>query len=35
MAFVFDDPEEVLTPENKETFQTMALLAALALERMD
>ncbi|MCK8517603.1 DUF4118 domain-containing protein [Methanoculleus sp. 7T] len=35
MAFAFDDPEEVLTPENKETFQTMALLAALALERMD
>lgn len=35
MAFVFDDPEEVLTPENKETFQTMALLTALALERMD
>lgn len=35
MAFVFDDPEEVLTPENKEIFQTMALLAALALERME
>ncbi|MCK9277463.1 MAG: DUF4118 domain-containing protein [Methanoculleus sp.] len=35
MAFVFDDPEGVLTPENKEIFQTMALLAALALERVD
>ncbi|WP_332449147.1 DUF4118 domain-containing protein [Methanoculleus sp.] len=34
MAFAFDDPEGVLTPENKEVFQTMALLAALALERM-
>jgi two-component system sensor histidine kinase KdpD len=35
MAFVFADPEEVLTPENKEIFQTMALLAALTLERMN
>ncbi|MPM64900.1 hypothetical protein SDC9_111791 [bioreactor metagenome] len=34
MAFAFDSPEEVLTPENKELFETMAFLGALALERL-
>ena len=34
MAFTFDRPEEVLTPENKEIFETMAFLGALALERL-
>jgi len=34
MAFAFEKPEEVLTPENKELFETMAFLGALALERL-
>jgi two-component system sensor histidine kinase KdpD len=34
MAFAFERPEEALTPENKELFETMAFLGALALERM-
>ena len=34
MAFAFDKPEESLTPENKEIFETMAFLGGLALERM-
>jgi two-component system, OmpR family, sensor histidine kinase KdpD len=34
MAFAFEKPEEAMTPENKEIFETMALLGALALERM-
>jgi two-component system sensor histidine kinase KdpD len=34
MAFTFEKPEEVLTPENKELFETMAFLGALTLERL-
>ncbi len=34
MAFAFDKPEEALAPENKEIFETMAFLGALALERL-
>ncbi len=34
MAFAFDKPEEALVPENKEIFETMAFLGALALERL-
>jgi two-component system sensor histidine kinase KdpD len=34
MAFAFDKPEEVLIPENKEIFETMAFLGALALEHL-
>ncbi len=34
MAFAFDKPEEVLIPENKEIFETMTFLGALALERL-
>ena len=34
MAFDFEKPEEALIPENKEIFETMASLAALALERL-
>jgi two-component system sensor histidine kinase KdpD len=34
MAFAFEQPEIVLTPENKEIFETMAFLGALALERV-
>jgi len=34
MAFAFDKPEESLTPENKEIFETMAFLGGLSLERM-
>jgi two-component system sensor histidine kinase KdpD len=34
MAFAFEKPEGAITPENKEIFETMALLGALALERM-
>ncbi len=34
MAFAFDKPEEGLIPENKELFETMAFLGALALERL-
>jgi len=34
MAFAFDKPEEALIPENKEIFETMAFLGALALERL-
>jgi two-component system, OmpR family, sensor histidine kinase KdpD len=34
MAFAFEKPEKALTPENKELFETMAFLGALALERM-
>ena len=34
MAFAFEKPEEALTPENKEIFETMAFLGALALERL-
>ena len=34
MAFAFEQPEIALTPENKEIFETMAFLGALALERM-
>ena len=32
MAFTFEKPEEVLTPENKELFETMAFLGALTIE---
>jgi len=32
MAFAFEKPEEVLTPENKELFETMAFLGALTIE---
>ena len=35
LAFAFRDPEEVLTPENKDVLQTMAYLGALALEEVD
>jgi len=35
LAFVFKNPEEMLTPENKEILQTMAYLGALALEQAD
>jgi len=34
LAFAFQDPDAVLTAENREIFQTMASLGALALERM-
>jgi two-component system sensor histidine kinase KdpD len=34
LAFAFQDPDTMLTPENREIFQTMAYLGALALERM-
>ncbi|AKB47386.1 Osmosensitive K+ channel histidine kinase KdpD [Methanosarcina sp. Kolksee] len=34
MAFAFDKPDEALIPENKEIFDTMAFLGALALERL-
>jgi two-component system sensor histidine kinase KdpD len=34
MAFAFDKPEEALVPQNKEIFETMAFLGALALERL-
>ena len=34
MAFAFEQPEIALTPENKEIFETMAFLGALALERV-
>lgn len=34
MAFSFESPEEALTPENKEVFETMAFLGALTLERL-
>ena len=34
MAFAFKKPEEALIPENKEIFETMAFLGALALERL-
>jgi two-component system sensor histidine kinase KdpD len=34
MAFAFEKPEEALTPENKELFETMAFLGAIALERI-
>lgn len=34
MAFAFDKPDEALIPENKEIFETMAFLGALALERL-
>jgi two-component system sensor histidine kinase KdpD len=34
MAFAFEKPEIALTPENKEIFETMAFLGALALERL-
>jgi two-component system sensor histidine kinase KdpD len=33
LAFAFQDPDAMLTPENREIFQTMAYLGALALER--
>ncbi len=32
MAFALEKPGEVLTPENKELFETMAFLGALTLE---
>jgi len=35
MAFAFKNPDEMLTPENKEILQTMAYLGALALEQAD
>ncbi|MDD1673165.1 MAG: DUF4118 domain-containing protein [Methanomicrobiales archaeon] len=35
LGFVFKRPDEMLTPENKEIFQTMAYLGALALERVE
>ena len=34
MAFAFEKPGEVLTPENKELFETIAFLGALTLERL-
>ena len=34
MAFIFEKPEEVLTPENRKLFETMAFLGALTLERL-
>lgn len=34
MAFAFEKPEEALIPENKELFETMAFLGAIALERL-
>jgi two-component system, OmpR family, sensor histidine kinase KdpD len=34
MAFAFEKPEEALTPENKELFETMAFLGAIAFERL-
>jgi two-component system sensor histidine kinase KdpD len=34
MAFAFEKPDEALIPENKEIFETMAFLGALALERL-
>ena len=34
LAFAFEKPKEALTPENKELFETMAFLGALALERL-
>jgi two-component system sensor histidine kinase KdpD len=34
MAFAFERPDEVLTPENKELFETMAFLGAITLERL-
>jgi two-component system sensor histidine kinase KdpD len=34
LAFDFQDPDAMLTAENREIFQTMAYLGALALERM-
>lgn len=35
MAFAFEEPEETLIPDNKEIFETMAFLVALALERLN
>lgn len=34
MAFAFEQPEEVLTSENKELFETMAFLGALTIESL-
>ena len=34
LAFAFEKPEVSLTPENKEIFETMAFIGALALERL-
>jgi two-component system sensor histidine kinase KdpD len=34
MAFSFEKPEEVLSPENRELFETMTFLGALTLERL-
>ena len=33
-GFHFDDPEEILTPENKVVFETISRLGALAIERI-
>jgi len=35
LAFAFRNPDEMLTPENKEILQTMAYLGALVLERVE
>jgi two-component system sensor histidine kinase KdpD len=34
LAFAFKNPEEMLTPDNKEILQTMAYLGGLAIERV-
>jgi two-component system, OmpR family, sensor histidine kinase KdpD len=34
MAFAFENPKEVLTPENKELFETIAFLGALTIESL-
>jgi two-component system sensor histidine kinase KdpD len=34
MGFHFDSPEQILTPENKVVFDTIARLGALAIERI-
>jgi two-component system sensor histidine kinase KdpD len=35
LAFAFKNPDEILTPENKDILQTMTYLGALALERVE
>jgi hypothetical protein len=34
VGFHFNDPEQILTPENKSALEMIALLGALAIERI-
>jgi K+-sensing histidine kinase KdpD len=34
VGFHFDDPEQILTPENKSALDMIALLGTLAIERI-